>query len=143
MLLGFRLKNIALIDTLDLSFDKGFTVLTGETGAGKSVLLDALETLFAGPHSISATRIIRAGQDHGVIEATFLVDHQVRKKELNLVRNIYKSSGIENNVKEFFSDMPRRIFESDLIISRSGSSTVNEIIYYLSDLNKFPFCKCN
>tara|TARA_B100001769_G_scaffold269995_1_gene260589 strand:- start:50 stop:1108 length:1059 start_codon:yes stop_codon:yes gene_type:complete len=60
----------------------------------------------------------------------FLVDHQVRKNELNLVKNIYNSSGIENNVKDFFSDMPKRIFESDLIISRSGSSTVNEIIYY-------------
>ena len=75
----------------------------------------------------------------------FSVDHQVRKEELNYVRNIYKSSGIENNVKEFFSDMPRRILESDLIISRAGSSTVNEIIHYgkPSILIPYPYAADN
>ena len=43
MLIGLQLQNIALIDSLDLSFQAGFTVLTGETGAGKSILLDALD----------------------------------------------------------------------------------------------------
>ena len=41
MLTGLRLQNIALIEQLQLDFSGGFTVLTGETGAGKSILLDA------------------------------------------------------------------------------------------------------
>ncbi|MFO0119572.1 MAG: AAA family ATPase, partial [Cyanobium sp.] len=45
MLTGLRLENIALIDRLELAFAEGFTVLTGETGAGKSILLDALDAL--------------------------------------------------------------------------------------------------
>ena len=43
MLTGLQLQNIALIDQLDLEFSSGFTVLTGETGPGKSILLDALD----------------------------------------------------------------------------------------------------
>ena len=43
MLTALRLENIALIETLELSFAGGFSVLTGETGAGKSILLDALD----------------------------------------------------------------------------------------------------
>ena len=58
------------------------------------------------------------------------VSHQVRVEDLNLVSNAYSTSGVKYNVKEFFFDLPKIIFESDLIISRSGSSTVNEIIYY-------------
>jgi len=45
VLTGLRLENIALIERLELVFSTGFTVLTGETGAGKSILLDALDAL--------------------------------------------------------------------------------------------------
>ena len=48
MLTGLRLQNIALIEELQLEFGQGFTVLTGETGAGKSILLDALDALLGG-----------------------------------------------------------------------------------------------
>ncbi|MFD1380031.1 AAA family ATPase [Fodinicurvata halophila] len=42
MLVGLSIRNVVLIDRLDLTFDSGLSVLTGETGAGKSILLDAL-----------------------------------------------------------------------------------------------------
>ena len=48
LLTGLRLSNIALIQSLELTFEQGFTVLTGETGAGKSILLDALDALLGG-----------------------------------------------------------------------------------------------
>ncbi len=83
MLLGLRLKNIALIDSLDLAFDSGLTALTGETGAGKSILLDALETLFVGPNSISGARLIRSGSDRGQIEACFRISSDRKSKRLN------------------------------------------------------------
>ncbi|MFZ9946013.1 MAG: AAA family ATPase, partial [Vulcanococcus sp.] len=67
MLTGLRLHNIALIEQLQLDFSGGFTVLTGETGAGKSILLDALDALLGG----SGPRLLRQGSDRGVIEACF------------------------------------------------------------------------
>ena len=72
MLTGLRLENIALIEALQLSFSGGFTVLTGETGAGKSILLDALDALLGGSAgSGSGPRLLRQGADRGVIEASF------------------------------------------------------------------------
>ncbi|APD47988.1 DNA repair protein RecN [Synechococcus sp. CS-602] len=71
MLTGLRLENIALIDGLELSFDRGFTVLTGETGAGKSLLLDALDALLGGGPANQGSRLLRQGCDRGLIEASF------------------------------------------------------------------------
>jgi len=71
VLTGLRLENIALIDSLDLAFDQGFSVLTGETGAGKSILLDALDAVLGGLQTGAGARLLRAGCDRAVIEATF------------------------------------------------------------------------
>lgn len=71
MLSGLRLQNIALIDSLELDFDQGFTVLTGETGAGKSILLDALDALLGGAPGSAGTKLLRSGVDRAQIEASF------------------------------------------------------------------------
>ena len=71
MLTGLRLENIALIESLELSFRGGFTVLTGETGAGKSILLDALDALLGGAQGAAGSRLLRQGQRLGRIEASF------------------------------------------------------------------------
>ena len=68
MLTGLRLQNIALIEQLQLDFSGGFTVLTGETGAGKSILLDALDALLG---ASGGPRLLRQGSERGVIEASF------------------------------------------------------------------------
>jgi DNA repair protein RecN (Recombination protein N) len=67
VLTGLRLVNIALIEELQLDFSAGFTVLTGETGAGKSILLDALDALLGG----AGSRLLRQGSERGLIEAGF------------------------------------------------------------------------
>ena len=74
-----------------------------------------------------------------------IVNHQTRKDDLILVKNAYSSSQVDSCVEKFFPDMPRRIFESDLIISRSGSSTANEIIHYgkPSILVPYPYATDN
>jgi len=68
MLLGLRIENLALIDRLELAFGAGLNVLTGETGAGKSIILDAID---AGLGGKVTSRSIRTGAKRALIEATF------------------------------------------------------------------------
>ena len=68
MLLALKLDNIALIDSLDLELSPGLTVLTGETGAGKSLLLDSLDVLLGGE---VPRHLLRHGQDQARIEGRF------------------------------------------------------------------------
>ncbi len=68
MLTGLAIRNIVLIEALDLVFERGLTVLTGETGAGKSILLDALG-LALGMRADSG--LVRAGADQASVTATF------------------------------------------------------------------------
>ena len=78
MLTGLSLENIALIERLDLAFAAGFTVLTGETGAGKSILLDALDALLGGAQGGQGARLLRRGCSRGRIEASFRLTPPVR-----------------------------------------------------------------
>jgi DNA repair protein RecN (Recombination protein N) len=68
MLLCLRIENFALIDQLELEFGAGLNVLTGETGAGKSIILDAIDAALGGKVS---SRVIRTGTSRAVVEATF------------------------------------------------------------------------
>ena len=65
MLEELRVQNFAVIDRLDLSFGKGFNVITGETGAGKSILIDAVELILGGK---ADPAFVRAGSERSVIE---------------------------------------------------------------------------
>src|SRR5262249_48904298 len=68
MLAELRIVNFALIEQLQIRFQAGFTVLTGETGAGKSLLIDAIGLLVGGRAS---TDQIRSGQEEAHLEASF------------------------------------------------------------------------
>ncbi|MDD4921360.1 MAG: DNA repair protein RecN [Bacteroidales bacterium] len=68
MLQKLNIENYALIDCLEISFDKGFTVITGETGAGKSILLGALSLILG---QRAETRVIKEGADKCIVEAEF------------------------------------------------------------------------
>ena len=70
MLSFLRIKNFALIDHLELGFGQGLNVLTGETGAGKSIILDAIDILLGGKVN---GRVIRQGSHYSQIEATFQI----------------------------------------------------------------------
>jgi len=85
MLAELRIVNFALIEQLSLQFESGFTVLTGETGAGKSLLIDAIALLVGGRAS---TDQIRSGEDEAHLEAAFHLPethpllHHFRQHEL-------------------------------------------------------------
>jgi DNA repair protein RecN (Recombination protein N) len=68
MLSLLRIENFALIDQLELEFGPGLNVLTGETGAGKSIILDAIDAVLGGKVS---SRVIRTGTNRAMVEATF------------------------------------------------------------------------
>ncbi len=71
MLAELRIRDFAIIDELQLTFAPGFLVLTGETGAGKSIMVDAMELVLGGRSDSAA---VRAGADRAIVEATFRLD---------------------------------------------------------------------
>lgn len=71
MLAEITITNLAIIEELNLKFAPGFNVLTGETGAGKSIILDALGLLLGGR---AQSDLIRAGADETRVEGIFLLD---------------------------------------------------------------------
>jgi DNA repair protein RecN (Recombination protein N) len=75
MLTELRIQNFAIIDDLRLSFEPGFVVLTGETGAGKSIIIDAVEMLLGGRAESTA---VRSGMAVALIEGHFKIDTQIR-----------------------------------------------------------------
>ena len=76
MLSLLRIENFALVDRLELEFGAGLNVLTGETGAGKSIILDAIDIILGGKVN---SRAIRSGSQRGVIEATFQLNSALRQ----------------------------------------------------------------
>src|SRR5713226_7535950 len=72
MLLGLTIRDVVLIDRLSLAFRPGLCVLTGETGAGKSILLDALGLALGRRADAS---LVRPGAEQAVVAAEFAIEH--------------------------------------------------------------------
>jgi len=114
MLTGLSIRNIVLIEALDLAFSGGLGVLTGETGAGKSILLDSLG-LVLGDRAESG--LVRAGEDQASVTATFEFDRlpdalsaifaeadiQIEAGEPLIVKRRIKADG---GSKAFVNDQP-------------------------------------
>lgn len=73
MLNEITIRNFAIIEALSISFEKGLTVLTGETGAGKSIIIDAIHLLVGGRGS---AEFVRHGEDKAEIEGLFQLDDE-------------------------------------------------------------------
>jgi DNA repair protein RecN (Recombination protein N) len=71
VLLELRIRDFAIIDALELRFDPGLVVLTGETGAGKSIIVDAVELVLG---EWADSTVIRAGADRALVEAVFRLE---------------------------------------------------------------------
>ncbi len=76
MLALLKIKNFALVDDLEIEFNAGLNVLTGETGAGKSIILDAIDLVLGGKIN---SRFLRQGTSQGCIEATFRLSSVVEQ----------------------------------------------------------------
>lgn len=86
MLENLIIKNIVLIDELNINFTNGLCILTGETGSGKSILLDALSLAIGGRYN---SKLLRNGEEQGSVTATFSIS-----RDDNIV-NILKEQNIE------------------------------------------------
>ncbi len=72
MLLELNIENFAIIDKLRVDFDKGLNVLTGETGAGKSIIIDAISLVLGGR---ADKEYVRTGHEKTTIEALFFIGY--------------------------------------------------------------------
>lgn len=79
MLQNLHVKNLALIDEIEVEFKDGLNILTGETGAGKSIILGSISLALGGRYTKD---ILRQGAEYGFVELTFLVENESQQKKL-------------------------------------------------------------
>ena len=129
MLLEVRIKNFVIIDSLTVTFNNGLNILTGETGAGKSILIDAISGILG---EKVTTDMIRTGFDRASLEATFDI---AKKQE---IRSLLEESGIPNEdetliiQREFFANGKGRCFAN---AAQIPLSRLKEISEYLIDIH--------
>ncbi|HHU6749655.1 TPA: DNA repair protein RecN [Staphylococcus pseudintermedius] len=113
MLQSLSIKQFAIIDTLDVQFSDGLTVLSGETGAGKSIIIDAIGQLIG---MRASSEFVRHGEKKAIIEGIFDIDDAK-----DAIRQL-ETLGIDIN--EDFLIVKREIFSSGKSICRINNQTV-------------------
>ena len=128
MLLEISIKNFAIIEAISLNFEKGMTVLTGETGAGKSIIIDAMNMMLG---ARATTDVIRHGAPKAEIEGLFSVENSLSLQE------IFDEQGIELGDEIIIR---REILQNGRSVSRVNGQMVNlsvlrSIGQYLVDIH--------
>lgn len=90
MITNLHIKNIGIIEDLEINFNKGMNVLTGETGAGKTLIIDSIEIICGGRFS---KEMIRKGEDHSYIEICMYEPQDINSIDGNIIiaREIYSN----------------------------------------------------
>ena len=128
MLLEISIKNFAIIEAISLNFEKGMTVLTGETGAGKSIIIDAMNMMLG---ARATTDVIRHGAPKAEIEGLFSVENS------HALQMIFDQQGIELGDEIIIR---REILQNGRSVSRVNGQMVNlsvlrSIGQYLVDIH--------
>ena len=128
MLLEISIKNFAIIEAISLNFEKGMTVLTGETGAGKSIIIDAMNMMLG---ARAAMDVIRHGAPKAEIEGLFSVENS------HALQMIFDEQGIELGDEIIIR---REILQNGRSVSRVNGQMVNlsvlrSIGQYLVDIH--------
>jgi DNA repair protein RecN (Recombination protein N) len=131
VLVELTIKNLAIIDTLRLPFEPGFNVLTGETGAGKSIIIDAVNLLLGGRAS---AEIIRTGCESATVEGVFSPPAEV----LAVLNPLLEEAGLLEETGELI--LRREVIRDKRHICRINGHTVplsllQEIGHHLVDIH--------
>jgi DNA repair protein RecN (Recombination protein N) len=118
MLAELYIRNFAIIDELRLQFDPGFNVLTGETGAGKSIILDAVTLVLGGRADIT---MVRAETQEAYVEAMFKLSPELQ----SAVHPLLTEEGLENEEAEDILILARELRLNGRNICRINGRTVN------------------
>ena len=129
MLVTLNVKNFAIIDNISIDFDSGLTVLTGETGAGKSLIIDAISLLFG---ERASNELIRHGEQKAVIEGIF------SNYDSKIIEYLNEYS-IEYDENEFLV-IKRELYQSGKSICKINNETVTlnqlkQISEYIGDIH--------
>ena len=116
MLSELRIQNFAIIDRLDLKFGNGLVILTGETGAGKSIILDAVETLVGGRADATT---VRAESDAAYVEGVF----QLRGPERDAAHYILQREELMDDPK--YVTLTREVRREGRSVARINGRVVN------------------
>jgi len=131
VLFQLNIKNIALIKELNIEFEEGLNVLTGETGAGKSIIIEAIDLILGGS---TVTDLIRDGEDSLVVEGLFLLAPQEKEliSNLNLDTEIVDKEGSLLIRREVNKKGRNKCWLNQRLINLS---TLQEIGTFLVDLH--------
>ena len=113
MLLEISIKNFAIIQSISLNFEEGMTVLTGETGAGKSIIIDAMNMMLG---ARATTDVIRHGAPKAEIEGLFSLENS------RVLQEIFDEQGLELSDEIIIR---REILQNGRSISRVNGQMVN------------------
>lgn len=127
MLLNLKINNFALIKESDIMFTKGLNILSGETGAGKSIIFEALSVALGERASKS---MIKTGTDHSIIEAVFSLTDEL-KKTLN-------DKGLISDIDE-----ETVIIRRDIYLDYPTVSRINGFSATLADLKEISAYLCD
>ena len=129
MLTQMSIRNFALIEQMNISFNDGITIFTGETGAGKSILMDAFSILLG---ERASSEFIRHGKDSFVIDGIFDIAHHQSIQELLESKNIMVEEGELILSRSFNRNGKSSILANDQPIPLKA---LKEIGLYLADIH--------
>jgi DNA repair protein RecN (Recombination protein N) len=126
MLSELHIENFAIISQLDLSFHPGLNIFTGETGAGKSIIIDAVETILG---SRAEATMLRKGAERALIEASFHIPDEVSQP----VKQILEREELQDDAGSLI--LGREIRNNGRSIARVNGRSVNN--HLLSELSEY------
>lgn len=118
MIIELSIKNFAIIDNLKINFTKGFNVLTGETGTGKSIIVESIGMILG---QRANRNLVRSGKDKAILEGVFYLENP---QKVNMILDRY---GIDKDPENYLI-ITREIFSNGRSVSRVNGRTVTLIM---------------
>ncbi|MBQ7066272.1 MAG: DNA repair protein RecN [Lachnospiraceae bacterium] len=122
MLESLRVKNVALIDEAEIQFTNGLNILTGETGAGKSILIGSINLALGAK---ADKTIIRTGAEYAFVELVFCVDKEAQLEKLKEM-DIYPEDGM--------LVLQRRILPAKNVCKANGETITNKALKEIGEI---------